>query len=307
MLAIKIQQGVMQWLSLRINLLSIMLMAIIASACVLLRADVPPEEKHINDLGIGESKEALEPIVLSMLLGYVLTIQTNLVWLLKYYVQIESNMINAERCMSLTDIPSERLKDPDTIKVSRDWPTKGVIKFCDVSMRYRAGTDVVLDQMSFTINPAEKIGIVGRTGAGKSSLGLALTRIVEIFEGKILIDDVDISKVPLKTLRRQVTVIPQDPTLFTGTLRFNLDPDTRYSDDFLVDVLRKAGLYRILRTSEQGLLQPITEGGQNFSAGERQLLCICRAILRKSRLVIMDEATAFIDMITEQKIQELIS
>jgi ABC-type multidrug transport system fused ATPase/permease subunit len=113
--------------------------------------------------------------------------------------------------------------------------------------------------------------------------------------------------VPLKTLRRQVTVIPQDPTLFTGTLRFNLDPDSRFSDDFLVSVLRKAGLYRILRTSEQGLLQPITEGGQNFSAGERQLLCICRAILRKSRLVIMDEATAFIDMITEQKVQELIS
>jgi ATP-binding cassette subfamily C (CFTR/MRP) protein 1 len=106
-----------------------------------------------------------------------------LVWLLKYYVQIESNMINAERCMSLTEIPSERLKDTDTIKVSRDWPTKGEIKFCDVSMRYRAGTDVVLDEMSFTINPAEKIGIVGRTGAGKSSLGLALTRIVEIFEG----------------------------------------------------------------------------------------------------------------------------
>lgn len=104
-----------------------------------------------------------------------------------------------------------------------------------------------------------------------------------------------------------MTVIPQDPTLFTGTLRFNLDPDSRYSDDFLVRVLKKASLNRILRTSEQGLLQPITEGGQNFSAGERQLLCICRAILRKSRLVIMDEATAFIDMITEQKVQELIA
>lgn len=92
-------------------------------------------------------------------------------------------MLNAERCMSLTDIQSERLKDSDTIKVSKDWPTKGEIKFRDVSMRYRAGLDVVLDQMSFKINPAEKIGIVGRTGAGKSSIGLALTRIVEIFEG----------------------------------------------------------------------------------------------------------------------------
>ena len=117
-------------------------------------------------------------------------------------------------------------------------------------MRYRAGTDVVLDQISFKISPAEKIGIVGRTGAGKSSIGLALSRIVEIFEGQILIDDVDIAKVPLKTLRKQVTVIPQDPTLFMGTLRFNLDPDSRYSDDFLIRVLKKASLYRILRTSK---------------------------------------------------------
>lgn len=153
----------------------------------------------------------------------------------------------------------------------------------------------------------EKVGVVGRTGAGKSTICLSISRIVEIFEGAIQIDGIDIQKIPLKELRRRITVIPQDPTMFTGSLRFNLDPQGTRDDQEITDLLIKAQLDNILYSSQDGLDQQITENGANLSSGERQLICICRAILRKSKVVILDEATANIDMVTEQKIQELIT
>ena len=129
-----------------------------------------------------------------------------------------------------------------------------------------------------------------------------MSRIIELYEGSIIIDGVDISKVPLRELRKRVTVIPQDPTLFTGSLRFNLDPENNFNDEDLLRVLKKANLQKILKHEEKGLYQLINEGGMTFSSGERQLICVCRAILRKSKLILLDEATAFIDMLTEQKI-----
>lgn len=148
---------------------------------------------------------------------------------------------------------------------------------------------------------------MGRTGAGKSTICLSLSRIVEIAEGIILIDNVDISKVELSYLRGKITVIPQDPTMFTGTLRFNLDPEGLATDDRIFGVLGKAQLNDLLARDERGLMMQITEGGTNLSSGERQLICICRAILRSSQVVILDEATANIDVVTEQKIQRLIN
>lgn len=135
-------------------------------------------------------------------------------------------------------------------------------------MRYRANSNLVLQNLSFHIQPCEKIGIVGRTGAGKSTVGLALTRILEVASGKILLDGVDIAQVPIKELRKRITVIPQDPTLFSGTLRFNLDPEENFRDHEIIRILKKAGLIKLFKHEAKGLYREISEG-QDFSSGEK--------------------------------------
>lgn len=179
-----------------------------------------------------------------------------------------------------------------------------MIEFKEVELKYRPTTELVLRGLTFTVQPGEKIGIVGRTGAGKSTICLSISRIVELLAGKIVIDGVDISDIDLTHLRSKITVIPQDAAMFDGTLRFNLDPFSEAEDSEILRLLNEAGLEELLKRG--GLDLKIEEGGSNLSSGEKQLLCICRAILRKSKLVILDEATANIDIVTEQKIQELI-
>lgn len=168
-----------------------------------------------------------------------------------------------------------------------------------------------MNKLTFEIAAGEKIGICGRTGAGKSTIALTLSRIIELEEGgQILIDGIDISKLKLSELRKKITVIPQDPTLFKGSLKFNIDPLGDLSDAPIEEVLKKAGLDDLLRRGEKefgnGLKFEIEEGGSNLSVGEKQLICISRAILRHNKIVILDEATANIDIVTEQKILELI-
>jgi len=173
-------------------------------------------------------------------------------------------------------------------------------------LRYRPTTEIVLNNLSFSVKPKEKIGIVGRTGSGKSTICISISRIVELVEaadkakqGKILIDGVDISTVNLNHLRSRITVIPQDPILFKGTLRYNLDPG---------NVIDPAYLEKVYNQTEMtiGLDKEIDEGGSNLSNGEKQLVCICRAIMRKCQVVILDEATSNIDVVTEERIQALL-
>jgi len=216
-------------------------------------------------------------------------------------------------------------------------------------LRYRPNTDVVLNKVSFKCLPGEKIGVVGRTGAGKSTLTQALTRIVEIESGKITIQNQDIKELDMDTLRKSLTMIPQDPTLFKGTLRYNIDPFNESTDEQIIELLNKAGLqYLMTGKSEKekeeqekkemaeierqknfslgsekqekqasspqkqntengaGLDFKIMDLGKNLSIGEKQLICIVRAILRRNKIVILDEATSNIDVITEQRIQKLI-
>lgn len=210
-----------------------------------------------------------------------------------------------DRCLKMLEIPQEAPLRMANAKLV-DWPQEGRIEFRDYSLRYRPETELVLKNLSFEVKPKEKIGIVGRTGAGKSTICLALCRIVEAHGGSIVIDGVDISKIGLADLREKITIIPQDPTLFEGTLRFNLDPVGNISDTDLLKMAKKASLVDLISRDEKGLDQMIEDGGKNLSSGEKQLVCICRAILRKNKVVLMDEATANIDIKTEQIIQKLI-
>jgi ATP-binding cassette subfamily C (CFTR/MRP) protein 1 len=283
--------GVNCWFSIRIDLLAILLILTFTLVCVFTRAST-------------------NPVVLSMLLSYVLTIQYTLTQSLKTYMSLQSTMVNANRCVAMLEIPQERALAPgapDQLANRPHWPENGHVEFKDVCLKYRPTTETVLHDLSFDVQPGQKIGVVGRTGAGKSTVTLAIARIVEIFAGRIWIDGVDIQHVSLSKLRSSITIIPQDATMFTGTLRFNLDPLGKASDEEIVELLEAASLTNVLHADEKGLEQHISENGANLSSGERQLICICRAILRKGKLVVLDEATANIDMVTEQKIQELIN
>ncbi|TMW67895.1 hypothetical protein Poli38472_007567 [Pythium oligandrum] len=283
------QLCVSQWFALRIQLLGSMLGVIVTYSLVLLR-------------------DQLSAAIVGLAFSYVLKFSHSMERIVSSWSSVETIMVSPERMQQYIDIEQEAPHKIPTFDppASTAWPSAGAIRFENVSFRYKDADQLVLKNLSFSVQGGEKIGIVGRTGAGKSSLTMALFRINELAGGSVLIDGVDVGKIGLKTLREKLSIIPQNPVLFKGPLRRYLDPFSEYSDDALWSSLRRVGLSDRITSEDDKLECMVEENGENFSVGERQMLCMCRALLRESRIVIFDEATAAIDHETDQKLQRVI-
>ncbi|KAF4091749.1 hypothetical protein AMELA_G00040930 [Ameiurus melas] len=240
-------------------------------------------------------------------LTYALMVSNYLNWMVRNLADMEVQLGSVKRISSLLNTEPENYNGEMTpAQVPAGWPKYGEIQIKNLSVRYDSSLKPVLKRVHAHIKPGQKVGICGRTGSGKSSFSLALFRMVDTCEGRIIIDGIDIAKLPLQTLRSKFSIILQDPILFSGTIRFNLDPERKATDRMLWEALDIAQLTPVVEALPGGLDTMVTEGGENFSQGQRQLFCLARAFVRKSSILIMDEATASIDMATESILQKVV-
>uniref|UniRef100_A0A668AKG9 Multidrug resistance-associated protein 1 n=1 Tax=Myripristis murdjan TaxID=586833 RepID=A0A668AKG9_9TELE len=252
------------------------------------------------------ARESLSPGIMGLSISYALQLTASLTWLVRMSSDIETNIVAVEKVKEYSDTEKEAEWRHEPSSLPPGWPTGGDIEIRGLGLRYRADQDLAIRNITVSIQAGEKVGIVGRTGAGKSSLTLGLFRIIEAAEGQIFIDGVDIAKLGLHELRSRITIIPQDPVVFSGSLRMNLDPFDSYSDEEVWRALELAHLKSFVSGLPDKLNHECCEGGENLSLGQRQLLCLARALLRKTKILVLDEATAAVDLETDNLIQSTI-
>ena len=288
------QKGIMGWYGVHLDIISFVLLSFILIFSYF-------------------AKEKYNPQSIGLLLTYSIKMIFFMFDTFKRFSFLTELLISLERCDSYTKVLQEKyptteedktlqLYENENNQKTKSFISKGKIDFINYSVRYRPDTPLILKNINLEINPGDKIGVVGRTGSGKSTLLLCLFRILEANEGKILIDGIDISKIGLEILRQSLTIIPQEPILLEGNIRDNIDPSKTFSDGEILKILKEVGLGDFML--DKNLDYKIEENGQNISVGEKQLICIARALLKKTKIILMDEATANIDYRTEAALKK---